>query len=168
MVELIRGKVYKMSPAPSRFHQDISVNLTRLLGNFLYKSPCKIYHAPTDVRLIGKGKEDQEIVSVVQPDIFVVCDPDKMDEKGCLGSPDFIIEFVSPGTSSKDLDLKFNLYESAGVKEYWIIFPNDKIVECFVLNNGTFKKSGVYAESALIPIHALPGLELKLEEIFER
>ncbi len=168
MVELIKGKIYKMSPAPSRFHQEISVNLTRLLGNFLHKGTCKLYHAPTDVRLITKGIADQEIVSVVQPDVFVVCDLNKMDEKGCLGSPDFIIEIVSPGTSSKDLDLKFNLYEGAGVREYWIIFPNDQIIECFLLKNETYKKSGVYAENALVPVHSLPGLEIKVEEIFER
>ena len=168
MVELIKGKVFKMSPAPSRFHQDISVNLTRILSNFLFRGPCKLYHAPTDVRLITKGKENQDIISVVQPDIFVVCDAGKMDEKGCLGSPDFIIEIVSPGTSSKDLNLKFNLYEGAGVKEYWIIFPNDQIIECFLLENGTYIKSGVYAEDVLVPVHSIPGLDLKVEEIFER
>jgi Uma2 family endonuclease len=168
MVEIIKGKVFKMSPAPSRFHQDISVNLTLLLGIRLKSGPCKLYHAPTDVRLLTKGKEDKDIISVVQPDIFVVCDAAKMDDKGCLGSPDFIIEIVSPGTSTKDLSLKFNLYEGAGVKEYWIIFPNDQIIECFFLENGAYKKSGVYAEDAVVPVLSIPGLELKVEEIFER
>ena len=168
MVELIKGKIFKMSPAPSRFHQDISVNLTILLGKYLKSGPCKLYHAPTDVRLITKSPADKDIVSVVQPDIFVVCDASKMDEKGCLGSPDFIIEIVSPGTSAKDLNLKYSLYESAGVREYWIIFPNDQIIQRFLLENNVFKKSGVYVEDQLVPVHSILGLELNVEEIFER
>ncbi len=168
MVELIRGKIFKMSPAPSRFHQDISVNLTLLLGNHLKSSHCKLYHAQTDVRLITKSKADQDVISVIQPDIFVVCDKSKMDEKGCLGSPDFIIEIVSPGSSSKDLNLKYALYEEAGVKEYWIIFPNDQIIECFLLENEKYKKSGVYAEDQSVPVHTIPGLLLQVEDIFGR
>jgi Uma2 family endonuclease len=168
MVELIKGKVFKMSPAPSRFHQDVSVNLTHLLVTHLKGGPCKLYHAPTDVRLITKGTADKDIVSVVQPDIFVVCDPAKMDERGCLGSPDFIIEIISPGTSSRDLNLKFSLYEKAGVLEYWVIFPNDHIIECFLLENGAYKKSGVYGEETLVPVHSIQGLNLELEEIFKR
>lgn len=88
-----------------------------------------------------------------------------MDERGCLGSPDFIIEIISPHTSSRDLDLKFNLYENSGVLEYWIIFPGDQIVECFVLENGVYKKSGVYAEDQVVPVRTLPGLELRVLEI---
>lgn len=168
MVELIKGKIVRMSPGPSRFHQDISVNLTLLLGNQLRPGQCKLYHAPTDVRLITQGLEDKNIITVVQPDLFVVCNPDKMDARGCLGSPDFIIEIISPNSSSRDMDVKFNLYEKAGVLEYWIIFPNDQIVECFLLENGAYKKSGVYAEDSMIPVHSLPGLELKVPDIFAR
>ena len=168
MVELIKGKIVRPSPAPSRFHQDISVNLTLLLGNQLRPGPCKLYHAPTDVRLITQGPEDKDIITVVQPDLFVVCNPDKMDARGCLGSPDFIIEIISPNSSSRDMDVKFNLYEKAGVLEYWIIFPNDQIVECFLLENGAYKKSGVYAEDSVVPVHSLPGLELKVPDIFTR
>lgn len=167
-VERSKGKIFRMSPTPSRFHQDISVNLTRIISLHLYKGTCKLYHAPTDVRLIIKGSEDKEIISVVQPDLFVVCKSEKMDERGCLGSPDFVIEIISPHTSSRDLDLKYTLYEKSGVLEYWIIFPGDQIVECFVLENGVFKKSRVYAGDQVIPVRSLPGLEIRVVDIFER
>lgn len=120
------------------------------------------------MRLITKSAKDEDIITVVQPDIFVVFDPSKMDERGCLGSPDFIIEILSPSTSARDLNEKYHLYEEAGVREYWVIGPGERFVECFVLENGTYKRSGVYGEDAIVPVHILPGVEMPAVEIFER
>jgi len=168
MVELIKGKIFKMSPGPNTFHQTVSMNVSRIFSNHLYGSKCKPFAAPTDVRLITKSTEDQDITTVIQPDFFVVCDPAKMDTRGCLGSPDFIIEIVSPSTSSRDLRIKYSLYEEAGVTEYWIIHPGDQFVQCYVLHNGIYKESGVYSEDSNIPVRTIPGLELSVEAVFER
>jgi len=168
MVELIKGRIFKMSPAPNSFHQSISMNLSGIIKSKLKGSQCKPFAAPTDVRLITKSSNDEDIITVVQPDIFVVCDPSKIDERGCLGSPDFIIEILSPSTSARDLNEKYHLYEEAGVKEYWVIGPGERFVECFVLENGTYKMTGVYGEDEVLPMHILPGVEMSTIEIFER
>lgn len=118
-VEIIKGKVYKMPPAPTRYHQDISREIERPIANYFYKKTCKVYSAPFDVRFPINGEErENAIYTVVQPDICVICDYKKLDDKGCLGAPDLIIEIASPSTAKKDLNEKFNLYESAGVREY--------------------------------------------------
>ena len=139
-VELIKGKIFKMSPAPNTFHQDYSLNLTFLLGKHFRNSKCKMYVAPFDVRLINykKSTSENEIISVVQPDLCVICDLSKIDIKGCLGSPDLIIEILSPGNSKKEMDLKFDLYEENLVKEYWIVDPSEKVVYIYVLQNNKF------------------------------
>ena len=139
-VELIKGKIFKMSPAPNSYHQDYSLNLTFLLGKYFRNSKCKLYVAPFDVRLINykKSTTEKEIFSVVQPDLCVICDLNKIDEKGCFGSPDLIVEILSPGNSKKEMDLKFDLYEENGVKEYWIVEPIEKVVFIYVLQNNKF------------------------------
>jgi len=95
MVEIIKGKIFPISPAPNTYHQTLSVNLTGLLKMMLKGKSCRLFHAPTDVRLITNGPNDNQITTVVQPDLFIVCDPLKLDDQGCLGSPDFIIEILS-------------------------------------------------------------------------
>lgn len=168
MVEIIKGKIFKMSPGPNTYHQTISMNISLLIGGALRNTQCKPFAAPTDVRLITKSAKDEDIITVVQPDFFVVCDPTKMDTRGCLGSPDFVIEIISPFTSSKDVRIKFNLYEEAGVLEYWIIHPGDRYVQCNVLENGVYKESGIYAEEGIIPVRTLPQVEVKFEDVFEQ
>lgn len=168
MVEIIKGKIFKMSPGPNTYHQTISMNISLLIGGALRNTQCKPFAAPTDVRLITKSPKDEDIITVVQPDFFVVCDPTKMDTRGCLGSPDFVIEIISPFTSSKDVRIKFNLYEEAGVLEYWIIHPGDRYVQCYVLENGVYKESGIYAEEGIIPVRTLPQVEVKFEDVFEQ
>ncbi|MFW5975088.1 MAG: Uma2 family endonuclease [Bacteroidota bacterium] len=118
--ELINGFVKLMTPSPSRKHQELSVNFTRIFGNYTFKKGCKVFHAPSDVRLPKNGNttSDKEIYTVVQPDIYVVCDLDKLDDKGCLGAPDFIIEIVSAQNAKRDVSEKYELYEKHGVKEY--------------------------------------------------
>ncbi|MCF8338484.1 MAG: Uma2 family endonuclease [Bacteroidales bacterium] len=127
--ELINGFIKLMTPSPSRKHQEVSVNLTRIFSNFTRKKGCKVYHAPSDVRFpeSEKSTQDRDIFTVVQPDLYVVCDLSKLDEKGCLGAPDFIVEIVSPDKVERDVKEKFELYQKHGVKEYWIVNPNTQI-----------------------------------------
>lgn len=108
MVELIKGKVYNMSPAPARKHQSVAGNLYVEFAIFLKRKPCKVYSAPFDVRLT-KINEDKKTTTVIQPDICVVCDPSKLDTAGCVGAPDLIVEILSPSTSDKDVRVKFDL-----------------------------------------------------------
>ena len=107
MVELIKGKIFKMSPGPNRYHQEVSGNLYIQIRQLLQNSQCKAYHAPFDVRLpLPEHRQTPEqIDTVVQPDICIVCDLDKLDNQGCNGAPDWIIEILSPATSNRDLSL---------------------------------------------------------------
>ncbi len=136
MTELIRGKIYKMSPAPGSTHQKVSMKLTLDIGNFLKGKKCQLFSAPFDVRLplSSKQKTDKQITTVVQPDLCVVCDPSKIDERGCLGAPDWIIEILSRHTSAKDLREKFDVYEEAGVREYWVVHPQEQTVLVYTLD----------------------------------
>lgn len=170
MVELIEGKIYKMSPAPGTVHQRISAELTRQFANHLLGKSCQVFVAPFDVRLPRKnyGSTDQEIITVVQPDLCVICDPKKIDERGCLGAPDLVIEILSPATSKKDLREKFDAYEEAGVKEYWIIHPTEQTMLVFMLENGKYK--GVtkpYVKGDQLSSFVLPQLNIDLNLIFK-
>ena len=120
------------------------------------------------MRLILKGKSDEEITTVVQPDVYVVCDPSKLDEKGFLGSPDLIIDVISPFTAEKDIIRKYELYQKAGVREYWLVFPNDKIIEILVLGFGGFGLPKVYTELDKMPIHIFISMVISGKEVFEQ
>lgn len=136
MVELIRGKIYKKPPAPSLYHQRVSSQLHRIISNYLNNKKCDIFHAPFDVRLPLPPKHQKagKIDTVVQPDLSIICDRKKLDARGCEGAPDWIIEILSPGSSSKDLNEKFDVYEHAGVREYWIVHPHEFTVLVYRLN----------------------------------
>jgi len=170
MVELIQGKIFKMSPAPSSMHQTISGRLFLKIGNFLTGKKCQLFCAPFDVRLplSSKQNSDSEIITVVQPDLCVICDPTKIDERGCIGAPDWIIEILSKYTSSKDLREKFQVYEEAGVKEYWVVHPQEQTVLVYVLNTKG-KYEGMltpYVRTDRVAPVTLPGLIINLEEVF--
>ena len=127
-VELLRGWVARMSPAPSMYHQTVATNLSGLIVPHV-KRPCRVFFAPFDVRLPdAKGGE-----TVVQPDICVVCDPTKLDRRGCDGAPDWIIEILSKGNTKRDTRDKYRLYEEAGVREYWIVDPEHGSIERYLL-----------------------------------
>ena len=168
--ELYDGFIKLMSPSPSRKHQEISVNLTRIFSIFSQNKECKLYHAPSDVRFLDdkKNKEDKNIYTVVQPDIYIVCDLTKLDDRGCLGAPDFIIEIVSPKNSKRDVKDKFDLYQKYGVKEYWIINPNDRNVNVFLRDeNGKYQFIGMYAGDDRIPVNIFnQQLKVDLTEVF--
>lgn len=165
--ELIEGRAYNMTPAPSRSHQKISVALIDELFQYLKGKKCEVYHAPFDVRLPEGDEEEGEIRTVVQPDIVVICDPSKLDEKGCKGSPDLVMEILSPSTASKDYITKLNLYEKNQVREYWIIHPIDKIVMVYRLSeNGKYGRAEVYSEADKVKVGIFDDLVVDLKGIF--
>ncbi len=139
--EIIDGIVYDMS-APFRIHQEISGELFVRLYDFFKNRNCKVYAAPFDVRLSEiKAVDDEDIFTVVQPDISVICDPSKLDERGCNGSPDLVVEILSPSSAGMDMKIKRNIYEKYGVKEYWLVHPYDKIVMLTLLRKmGSMQK----------------------------
>lgn len=163
-VELIRGFIHKMSPAPNVRHQTASIYLTSNFYNFFKDQTCRVFSAPFDVRLYNSKNQSN---SVVQPDICVICDPSKLDEQGCNGSPDIIIEILSPGNTSKEMDLKFSLYEENGVKEYWLVEPNDRAVFVYVLQNGKYIGLKPFTEDNEISCQLYPDLKFAVKEIFE-
>jgi len=168
--ELYNGFIKMMTPAPSRKHQQISAYFMKEFGVYLEQRNCEVYHAPSDVRfpIDELNKEDKTIFTVVQPDIYIICDLSKMDDKGCLGAPDFIIEIVSSKNSKRDVKDKFEIYQEHGVREYWIVNPNDENVSVFVLDeNGKFEFKGMYAGDDKIPVNIFDGdLQIDLTEVF--
>jgi Uma2 family endonuclease len=166
--EIINGEAYNMTPAPNRKHQTVSRELVVQIGNQLKGKTCEVYHAPFDVRLRMENEKEEDIKNIVQPDISVICDKNKLDEKGCLGSPDLIIEIISPSTSRKDRKEKFHLYEQAGVNEYWLISPEDKIVQIFILGeNGEYGRPKIYDGTHTVPFTAVNNVIIDLKTIFE-
>lgn len=167
-VELIKGQIFKMSPAPSSSHQRISRTILVALDVFLQGKPWEVFNAPFDVRLSRKTNHNQDLLTVVQPDICVICDRSKIDEKGCLGAPDIVVEILSLGNNKKELQNKYEVYEETGVQEYWIVSPQDKTFLKYTLNN-----EGVYFPSKLLTIGSevttpvLPGFILNLEQVFK-
>lgn len=165
IVELIKGKIFAKAAAPSRKHQEVSLNLSRILGNFLLGQKCKVYAAPFDVRF-SRNPEDRKVDSVVQPDISVICDSSKLDERGCFGAPDLIVEILSPSNSKVELQNKFDLYQEFGVSEYWIIHPAENTLQINVLVNGIYQPSRLFTSGQKVTSTVLPGFELDLEDVF--
>jgi Uma2 family endonuclease len=172
MVELIRGKIFKMSPAPGTTHQAISMNLSLIIANYLKGKPCSVFAAPFDVilPLPPAQQTTDKIDTVVQPDICVICDPAKIDERGCKGAPDWIIEILSKSTAQKDIKEKYELYENAGVKEYWIVSPVDQHVLAYTLDdNGQYQsiRTQAYVKGEKLEVSVIEGLVVDFEEVFE-
>lgn len=167
MVEIIKGKIFKMSPAPSSFHQVVSRNIGGILYNYLKGKKCQFFVAPFDVILPVEDKDFMQSDRVVQPDVVVICDPSKIRDRGCFGVPDWIIEILSPHTTKKDLQDKFDLYEESGVLEYWIIDPKGYTVEVFVLQNKRYNRITTYVNDDIVPCHVLNGFTIDLKEVFE-
>lgn len=167
--ELINGIAYNMSPAPKRIHQKVSLNLERIIADFLDNRPCEMYHAPFDVRLPERNETDDKIQTVVQPDIVVVCDENKLDEYGCKGAPDLIIEILSESTAAKDLSEKMFLYERHGVKEYWIVDPWSKTVSIrhFLQNERKYSPIELYNAGDTITVKLFKGLQVDLNKLFK-
>lgn len=168
-IELIKGKIFKMSPAPATRHQQYVGEIFRQISNHLHRSTRKVFVAPFDVRLTPFQKADSDrIHTVVQPDICVICDPAKIDAKGCIGAPDLIIEVLSPGNTEREMNEKFEIYQENGVKEYWLVEPNDRIVLVYVLDE-TEKFIGLkpFTETETLTSKSLGAFELLVRDIFD-
>ncbi len=167
--ELIGGMFYDMSPSPSTEHQRVSMELAARIHGFLSGRDCEVFTAPFDVRLPAADEADEEIVNVVQPDILVVCNPEKLDERGCRGAPDWIIEIISPATASRDYIEKYELYQQAGVREYWLVHPDYRIVNVHLLGpDHRYGPQKSCSEKDTVEPATLPGLMIDLGKVFVR
>jgi len=163
--EIIDGVSYAMN-APLRIHQKVSGEFFRQFANYLKGRTCEVYAAPFDVRFVTRSKRDEEIFDVVQPDISIICDPDKLDEKGCLGAPDLIVEILSPATMSYDNVKKRALYEKMRVKEYWLVHPTDGLVMAYRLKDGLYGKPEIFDRLSGAQSAIFPDLMIDLIEVF--
>ncbi|MFZ2726809.1 MAG: Uma2 family endonuclease [Methylococcaceae bacterium] len=170
-VELIKGKILLMSPAPNLKHQSISWRLNGLLFNYFRHKQCQAFAAPFDVRLYDRKKSllaNKDIHTVVQPDLCVICDKNKLDYRGCNGAPDWIIEILSKGNSKKEMKTKYALYAESGVKEYWLIYPYEQAVYTFVLNEqeSDYQLFKMYSGDDMATPYLFPDLAIDLTEVF--
>jgi Uma2 family endonuclease len=171
-VELIKGRIQLMSPAPNVKHQRISWQLGGVLFNYFDGNTCSAFSAPFDVRLYDRSKSilaNKDITTVVQPDLCVICDNEKLDEQGCNGAPDWIIEILSKGTAKKDVKDKHALYAESGVTEYWLIYPYEEVIHQFVLNDqsGLYHLHNSYAGDDVVVPYLFPNLAIDLPTLFK-
>ncbi|MDR2159647.1 MAG: Uma2 family endonuclease [Treponema sp.] len=160
--ELINGTAYAVAGS-NDFHQAVSGEIFRQIANYLRGKPCKVRPAPYDVRLFYA--EDESDDTVVQPDISVICDEKKRGPEGCRDAPDLVVEILSPSNTGEEYVRKFNLYMKAGVREYWIVAPESKTVQFFVLQNRTYAGT-VYDSGGVLPSAVLDGLSAALSDVF--
>lgn len=166
-IELINGKAFLMA-APSRIHQEICFEIGRQLGNYLEGKPCRVYPAPFSVRLFEQdGSRPEEVDTVVEPDLCVVCDKSKLDRYGCKGAPDMIVEVLSASTQRHDQLVKLNLYQRAGVKEYWIVDPENRTVRVMLrTEDGIFQTHEVWQRDDVAKVNVLDGCFVELTKVF--
>lgn len=169
-IEILKGRIFKMSPAPSTQHQFTSGELYFIIRKFLGLQKCKVFSAPFDVRLIDKRKnstKDEDIITVFQPDLCVICDADKLDDRGCIGSPDLIVEILSPSNSKKEMKYKYELYEENGVQEYWIVDYVYKTIHMYVLEDGKYIGLKPLIAEEILHSRLFPELSFVVGDIFE-
>ena len=162
-IQLFKGKIFAMSPAPRAFHQEITANLGEAFRAYFKKKQCKVYLAPFDVRFPDK---DGKIKTVVQPDLCVVCRREQIDKRGCIGAPSLIVEVVSTNKEN-DTKLKYELYQEEGVPEYWIVFPQDKMIQRYVLENGEYRGLAPVIAGEEVASATFPDLCFSTEEIYD-
>lgn len=159
--ELVDGVPYMMSPSPGSAHQRISVELVRQFANYLKGKTCQVFGAPFDVRLNADAGDD----TVVQPDLVIICDPKRIDARGCRGVPDMVVEILSPSSGRHDQVVKFNLYRKAGVREYWIVDPEARTVLAYWLKDGEYVGRN-YDETGEVAVGVLEDCVIDLGEVF--
>ena len=166
-IEIIGGEAFMMAP-PSRIHQKINMELSRQLANYLEGKKCEVYPAPFGVRLFEQdGDSPEDVDTMVEPDISVVCDRNKLDSHGCKGAPDMIIEILSPSSLRHDRLVKLNLYQRAGVREYWIVDPENKSVLVFLPDEGGFLRLYEdYGRNDVAKVTVLDGCFIELSKVF--
>lgn len=165
--ELIQGVAYSMG-APTLSHQGVSATLMAEIYLHLKGKPCQVFAAPTDVLFpLLKEQEEDEVDTVVQPDILVVCDPDKLRTKGIWGAPDLVVEILSPSTSRKDLREKFDLYQRAGVREYWVIEPAGRWMQQYSMGpDGQYAPEVTLIEKGRLTSTVLPEFSLEVSDLW--
>lgn len=163
-VEIIKGKIMAMSPVPNRLHQRISMKLTKAFLDVFDSHQCELYVAPFDVRF---PDSNGKIKTVVQPDLCVICDPNKLDEKGCIGAPDLIVEILSPGNSKREMKDKYELYQEQGVSEYWIVRPEEQHIQIYVLENGRYIGVQPVVEGDVVTSIKFPALSFDTSGLYE-
>ena len=165
-IEIINGEAVMMAP-PSRTHQEISGALFAQLYTFLEGKKCRVYSAPFAVRLFEKeGDTPEDVDTTVEPDLSVVCDASKLDDAGCKGAPDLVMEILSPSTMRHDRFTKFNLYQRAGIREYWIVDPSSKSIQVFVLEDGNYKAQDFGTVGDIIKVNVLDSCFIELSKVF--
>ncbi len=167
MVELIRGRIYKMTPAPNLRHQTISSNLFIQMAPYFHDRSCRLLSAPIDVVLPIENRNNGNEHTVVQPDLCIFCDLSILKESGAFGPPTLVIEILSPHTKKKDLQLKYDIYEEASVQEYWIVMPKEELIEQFVLVDSKYIRKGTFTAADRIESVAVVGLQIDIAPIFE-
>jgi Uma2 family endonuclease len=167
-VELIKGWIYKMDPGPNKAHQIASRIINGEMYNYFKVTSFSLYSAPFDVRLLDakKSKEDKKVFTVVQPDIFVVCDDSKVENRGCVGAPDLVIEILSAGNAKRDLKIKYALYEENGVKEYWIADPAEQTIMLYQIVKNKFQLHKIFFDDDVIESILFKGLKINVGDIF--
>ena len=166
--EIINGEPVMMAPPPSRVHQEISFEISRQIGNYLDGKRCKVYPAPFGVRLFEQdGDSPEDVDTMVEPDISIVCDPSKLDDHGCKGAPDMVVEVLSPSTQRHDQLVKLGLYQRARVREYWIVDPMNKTTRVMLLDaGGTLQLHEVYDRKGVAKVNVLDGCFIELSKVF--
>jgi len=165
--ELIDGEAFDMTPAPGRHHQRLCLRIAYLLETFFEGKTCEVNIAPFDVRIPHRKEADDKIDCVVQPDITVVCTPEKLDDRGCRGAPDLVVEILSPSTASYDAIRKRRFYERVGVKEYWLVDPGNRLLIVHGLQkNGCFSGVEFFSDESRLTTKLFPGLEIDLSKVF--
>jgi Uma2 family endonuclease len=166
-LELVKGYILKMA-APSVYHQKVSRNINHYIDSYFWGKNCNYFCAPFDVRLTHfDKKKDKEVLTVVQPDICVICDESKLDKRGCIGAPDLVIEILSPGNSKKEMKEKFEVYEESGVREYWLVDTSEKCVWVYTLNNdGKLIGHRPFIEDEIMNSFIFPEMQIELFKVF--
>ena len=166
-IEIINGEAVMMAP-PSRMHQEISGEIFRQLANYLEGKKCRVYAAPFAVRLFERdGEAPEDVDTMVEPDLSVVCDSDKLDKHGCKGAPDMVIEILSPSTRRHDRLVKLGLYQRAGVREYWIVNPDEQTVQVFTQDDGgSLRLTEEYERGSVAKVNTLEGCFIELGKVF--
>lgn len=164
--ELYDGEAVALA-SPTRIHQKISTKLLNQFENYLEDKRCEVYHAPFDVRLFEKKNDPpRRIKDVVQPDLIVVCDLEKLDNRGCKGAPDLVVEILSPTTKRQDITVKYQLYQRAGVPEYWVVDPQKRTVAVHILVNGAYSSPELYTANEEVPVGVLKDCTINLARVF--
>jgi Uma2 family endonuclease len=164
--ELVNGTAYvREPPSPLRSHQTIVGEIYRQVANALKGKPCEVYVAPFDVRLPKSTEDDDQIDTVVQPDVLIVCDLQKLDERGVRGAPDWVVEVISPGTARHDQFVKVPAYERAGVREVWLVRPIEGTLTVYRLEGGRYGPASRHELKGQTQITAVPGVAIDWDEV---